>query len=324
MAYLLYKSRPEPGAVLRAGWRDSLDAIYRLPGDWRALPLPAADSAVVTDSMVRMSGSDSALRLRTVTLRRLQRGDTLAPDERRVLDASRRDTALARLAPIAGRTGDAAMTLLADAPDAARLMWPAGRGITAPFIGFSRLGSALLLRGEARALAGDAAGARADFGAVIALGHRLYAGEPSAGGVATGARLMGEGADLLGRLAAGGRDTALARRAGELKAWAARARHAPFLGFLPADTLLLLAQDSLLPRGVRVAVLESSVSSGFLGGVASIVFGPPRVLRELARDAQRTGDPVVSRAATIAERSLAQIHAAGFRGRYRMITRPPH
>jgi hypothetical protein len=325
MGYLLFRANAKPDRVLAPHWRDSLRVRYRLPEAFARLPLPAPDRAAATDAMLWPPGSDSVLRTRTLALRTLQRGEPLDAAGRAALDGVLRDTMLARLAPYAGRAGDAVLASLADPPGRPLLMWPAGAGFAVPFMGASRLGTMLLLRGEARAARGDRHGARADFGASLALGRRVYTTVPSAIGVSVGARIMGEGAAALGRLAASVRDSALARDAAAVADWTRAVRRGAFYGNLAPDTTILLAGDTALPRGVRAAALEWTVSGSVFASPWYLVRGPSRAIARQVRALQTDGDPVIARLAVIADSSVSRLASAGISGRFHLATgRPLH
>jgi hypothetical protein len=114
----------------------------------------------------------------------------------------------------------------------------------------------LTLRGWVRAARGDVAGARADLGAVMAVGEQLLRHEPTLDGLILGRAAVNLAAQGYAILARRLRDTILAARADSAQVWSAASTAASYdvLGAVP-DTAYAFARDTTLVLGWRAEAM---------------------------------------------------------------------
>ena len=181
----------------------------------------------------------------------------------------------------------------------------------------------LLIRGILRLRSGDRAGARSDIAAATTLGYRLAAREPTPLGFYVGRSAIG--ASMAGwlQLAEVLRDTALARRARAIEAWATD--DAEFISsklVAAPDSALALAGDSSLALGLRVEALRSAIG-GWLLRPRGFLFGPPRsIVEELHRQATASSDPDYAMLASIAALTAARMNLLTVTGMFREAAEP--
>ena len=156
---------------------------------------------------------------------------------------------------------------------------------------------------------------------MIALGRLAWLGEVSAFGAITGRRVIGSGAEGLSRVAAQRHDRQLAAAADSLRNWGTTPfGFVRFIGPLPPDSLLLVAGDMTLPRGVRTSALENASWGAIYQPAWRLVTGPSNALTAGARGLTHDADPVVALAAAMTERTLTRLNDMGIRNRYRVAS----
>jgi hypothetical protein len=171
----------------------------------------------------------------------------------------------------------------------------------------ARAMEALILRAYWRAAHRDGAGARADLGALIALGTLQSRREPTVVGALVGRRWVHDAARACADLADRSADSARARRCRRLFDESAHPGLLAF-GALQArpDTAALLAADTALPLGWRAEALQA-LALHALGRLRGLVFGIPRADVERLEPFLRDADPDVARLALVTRRTAERL-----------------
>jgi hypothetical protein len=297
---------------LPPGWLDSTRALGRLPALGslaleRTEPGDAAPVVGDTAGLRVVPGVDHAYRALVGTAEP-NAGDSAAWA---ALDTA---TALDRWVAAARRTDWRALDRTLAAADPA----VAGRNLLAlplPLFNHPRRAAyGLVVRGLRRAERGDAAGARGDLGAAMALGEQMARHEPTLVGVLVGRAMMSASATGWSTLAARQPDTALATRARAVKAWATG--RPTFLGAnltaLP-DSAVALARDTTVVLGLRAFAMEQLLRGGLVRPW-QLLLGPPGTVKDALRDVERDPDPELARVAAIASETARRLNALGARG----------
>lgn len=306
---------------LPVAWQDTLRAMYRLSplvDRFATVPTEPGDAA----AMLAVSPLDDIGTEAHRAVRHLLATAALTHEDSAVIRSATTGAigAAAELASRAARQSRYEPVLATDS--AQRFLQPLGRALRME--GWRRVSpavSALTLRGESRRWRGDLVGARQDFAAVIALGRLAWRHEVTSQGPYAGRRVIVSGAAGLANIARQKHDVALAAAADSLRAWGAEQLSVyRILESLTPDSLLLLAQDTLLPRGVRVSALENLCWGSIYRPYWRLVTGPSAPLIAGARALSRDPDPVVAQTAERAERTLLRLDDMGIRNRYRVAS----
>lgn len=275
-------------AVPRSGSGDGAALAYDSAAFWR----PAHDVTLLYGALTRhrpMTAADSGLWRRVAA-----------------------DTGLDRAAAFA-RMPQWNATLHATAGDTA-WVW----GVRFPaFAPLRQALQALVVRAYWRAAHRDAAGARADVGAVLSLGDQMARREPTIPGTLFGRAWVRDGARACAEFAERDADSARAGRCRRLADASGRPFFAIF-GALQAraDTAALVAADTTLPLGWRAEALQAMALHSLLR-MRGLVFGPPRAdiarLRPFLED--RDGD--LARLAALTQRTAERMRHLSLRERLR-------
>lgn len=319
--YLFYhdSSAARDRHQLPVGWRDSLRVGYTLPGAFARL-VPVAGPDGPDPATLAPMPVDSAHRGRQTLALRLARGVALQPGDDAILAGALRDTALDRYAA-ASRLGhyDVMPRLEAVASEADLLLDLNGRlQIRGQQIARGAIG--LVLRGEARLRRGNVADARADFQSALALGGLMWRTEPSLWSMFDGRRLMDGGTQGLARVAARTRDSAMTRETSAMAQWLARGNRLWFYTGTDPDTMIQVAGDSTLPRGLRIEALNNLKASS-LFSFGGITLGPAGSAGRAARALEHDSDPAVARVALLTDSALVRLKTLHPWGRWRLVTR---
>ena len=274
------------------GWADSLRSFSRLPEiGGLALPhdLDGDGAGVAHDASLRWSMPDVE-----PAYRALMGGQARAADSA-VWRAVLADTGLDRFVSAARmRRWDALDRMLARTP-------AAGRNILAlPLPAFGPIRDAtraLVIRSAMRLSRGDRARARADLGAAMGLGQRMFSREPSLMGLLVGRSMIVSAAHGWERYARATGDSALAARARSALAWETRwpMGAGAFLALAP-DTALALARDTTLALALRAEALRGVMDSWLLTP-RGMLFGVERRYRDAIRTFATDRDPDLARLA---------------------------
>jgi len=284
------RARHELGAAPE-GWMDSIRTGSRLP-DLTGLTLDRTDSG---DAAAALRALPSRPRIELAYRAIVGLRAATAEDSARWREVMA-DTALNGVVAIARRQDYRALDVsLASADSGARsnLLRMPVPNIGNPGIGNARDATrALVIRAMIRLRRGDRAGAREDLSAVTALGEQAARHEPTVLGNLIGRAQLSSAARGWERYAERTGDSALASRARDLLAWAARRPHSfSYRVMVAPDSALALARDSSLALGTRGEALSQLVVGRALTP-HGFIFGMPRremrALRELA--AQSSGD----------------------------------
>ena len=323
MAYLFMReSSRRAEHPLPAAWRDSLRESFVFPAALARLASePSGDAPIFPDVRDLVTTAEPVRDDRYVALRRLSGGIPAQAGDAATIMATLHDATLDRVvAASRARTYDARARLL-PALGRSGLFPPLGDGPLFQGSGISRGPGELVLRGEASLRRGDVRRARADFLAALAVGRMISRTEVTNADLHLGWQVMGDAAQGLARLAARTRDVGLAADAREVYDWTRRRVRYGFLTLEP-DTMVSLAADTLLPRGMRVGALVGACVASIMAHPLRIVLGPERSIRDGAHALRNDRDPVVARAAVIADSTLAELKALGPFGRIRLVSRP--
>ncbi len=231
-----------------AGWQDSIRYAGHLP-DLTGLAAERSDSGdgaqLLWDSSLQWNPPQDF----GLAFARLFSDSAATAADTALWAAVARDTALGRLARFALRREWRGLdrALAATPRDSSLLALALPRIV--PVLALER---GVLLRGLWRLRQRDLAGARADFGAVTALGEHIVRSEPTLLAVFGGRRMIANGARGWERLAAATRDTALASRAAAARAWGLSrgGRYSLLLEHVPQEAVHV-ARDTTLVLGVR-------------------------------------------------------------------------
>jgi hypothetical protein len=318
MGWLLWQQNRGPREALPVAWRDSLRELYRLPASVARLATVPTESGDAS-ALLQANHVDDAGAARMRAARHLLGSGTLTPADSAAIRGALHDSAAA-VAAAAARQSHYELAAFLDRATSPHLMPPLGPGLSmAGWLGMSRAVDALTLRGEARRWRGDRAGAKQDFAAVIALGRLAWLREVSSLGPNAGRRIMRSGAAGLARVALQSGDRRLAAEADALSAWGTPPLgYFRFIGPLPPDSLLLVAQDTALPRGVRASALENACWGSIFRPIWRLITGPSGSLMAGTRALRHDPDPVVARAAEMADSTLGLLDHMGIRNRYRV------
>lgn len=314
MGWLLWNDSRTHEARAPVAWRDSIRTIYRLPDALARLAPPTTDSGDAL-ALLRTArfGDVGGPRMRAV--RRLIGGGGLSAEDSAQILGSVRDSAAVVASSAARRSRYEPATLPDSGPT---LLEPLGRGLRLLATGEAgRAADVLMLRGEARRWRGDLAGAKQDFAAVVGLGRLVWFGD--IGAVGGGRRMMRMGAIGLARVAAQTGDRALAAAADTVRSWGSGSFGLfNLIGPLPPDSLLLVAQDTTLPRGARAWAIENACWGSVFRPIYRLLTGPSRFIMAGTRELTHDPDPVVARVAVMADSTLARLDNMGIRNRYRV------
>lgn len=319
MAYLFYQeSRAREENRLPDGWRDSLRIAYRLPDAVGRL-VPADGPPGPDPATAPPLPADTLRRGRINFALRITRGLPLLPGDDAVMVAAMRDTALERYVATA-RLGSYDVLPRLNASWTSVAKDPRNGGIvhTARVVYDGAVG--LVVRGEGQLRSNRVAAARGDFLSALALGALMWRNEPTAFDQREGRKLVDAGAAGLARLAERTRDSVLAADTREIRTWLQRSQRMWFFIGDDADTLLSVAADTLLPRGMRIEALVT-VTQVSMYKFSRIFLGPQGSAVRGVRLLEQDRDPVVARAATLADSALADLREMGVRARWRLVTR---
>lgn len=319
MGWLLYQQHRGERETIPVAWHDSLRARYRLPElVTRLATVPAESGNAWTVIQGRAGAVFDRERMRAV--RHLLAAGGLTAEDSAVVRGALRDSTAALAASAARRSRYDPEALLGGAV-APRLMPPLGPGQVGRWVRVGGVTDPLILRGEARRWRGDLQGARQDFAAVIALGKLAWFGETGGNGVITGRRVIESGAAGLARVAAQAHDPAPGSAADSLRAWGgAPIRFFSLTAWLPPESLIVVAQDTALPRDVRGSALENACWGSIYRPFWRLVTGPSGDLRAAVRALAHDADPYVARAAVMADSTLARLDDMGISNRYRVAS----
>jgi len=320
MAWLLWQQNRGEDHTIPVAWHDSLRVRYKLPElavRLAAAPAESGNAWTVIQGASRDTFSREVMR----AARHLLVPGGLTREDSATIRSALGDSTAA-LAARAARQARYEPTALLDSSSGGRLMRPLGQGL---WIGrwqrISGVTDPLVLRGEARRWRGDVAGARQDFAAVIALGRLAWYGEFSGLIATTGFRVIQDGAAGLSRLAAQQHDRNLAAAADSLRDWAVRPPDTWRLSmWLPPDSLLLIARDTALPRGVRSSAIENVCVGSLYRPFWRLVTGPSNRVQAGIRALTRDPDPYVARVAEMGDSTLSRLDRMGIRNRYRVAS----
>ena len=187
---------------------------------------------------------------------------------------------------------------------------------------FARLREAfegLIVRAYWRSAHRDEAGARADVGAVLALGEQMARREPTMPGTFFGRSWIRDGARACAELAGRGADTARASRCTRLAAASGRPYFAIF-GALQAraDTAALVAADAALPLGLRAEALQALALHSLLR-MRGLIFGPPRADIARLQPFLTDRDADLARMAAVTQRTAERLRHMSIRNRLRAM-----
>jgi hypothetical protein len=272
-------------ALARAprGWLDSIRATARVP-DVSAFALARTEdgdgSAVAYDTTARWQAPPQF----PAAFGTLTRDRPATAADSALWRTVAADTALDRFVAAARLRGWDATTRATRGPDTLNIF-----ALQLPRLNGARLAcQGLIMRARMRLGRRDAAGARTDLAAAVALGEQLARREPTLLGALTGKRILAEALRAYGVLAAATGDSALARAARPVEAWAGE-RRGTNLTLLEAapDSALVLAADTAIPLGWRSEALTATLFSDLLR-IRGLIFGVPAstiaALQPFARD----------------------------------------
>lgn len=320
-AYLFLSTGPPKSPRRQAGWHDSLRVHYALPPEIAELaPLLASDSGSGSD-LGRQRWNHAAA-TRSAAVQRLVRSLAHQPADDSALAQVLGDTTLGAAIAASHNAWYEVLGRFSDSAGRTRLFAPAGPGPLMVGRWNANGAMGLILRGTFELRRGDRARAREDFLAALRLGRLIWRSEPEFFGLNSGYTTIHNAGWALGQLAAATRDTALQRRSAAIAAWMPFGR-GQLVGYLPADTLLMAAADTALPRGLRVEMIEIACQKSIFEPIVRLLLGPKRSLHQEAQVLARDPDPVMARIGAIADSSLAALSSKGPVGRYRLLTHPP-
>ena len=310
------KNHVEP---LAADWQVKFRAAYTPPPEL-AMLLPA-QGPIEADPSATMPVLDTTHRGRQSLAQRLARGLAMQPGDKAILDGTLRDTALDRVAALARMSGyDVMHRLRTTRPE--QLIGPRADLLSPQNFRVARNAMDLTLRGEARLRARDLRGARSDFTAATAIGAALWRTEMSLWDLRNARGLIGAGAQGLVRLGAAARDTALARRASVVTAWVDSSRSAWFQLWEFPDSMLIIAADTGLPRGIRAQAIADLTAASIVTP-SRIISGPQESVMEGVRSLRSDRDSALAFVAGIADSTLRAYDRMWPLGRFRYLSRGP-
>jgi hypothetical protein len=273
-------------ALARApqGWLDSMRATARVP-DLSAFALPRTvdgdGSVAAYDSAWRWTPPPRFLEAYGT----LTRGRPASAADSALWRAVAADAALDQFVAAARMRGWGATARAVQGADSLYAIF----AIQVPRLNGARLAcQGLVMRARVRLGRRDVAGARTDLAAAVSLGEQMARREPALLGALTGRRILADALRTYGLLAAATADSALARAARPLEAWAS-VRRGTNLTLLEAapDSALVLAADTTVPLGWRSEAFSAMLFSDLLR-MRGLVFGVPTAtitaLRRFAQD----------------------------------------
>jgi hypothetical protein len=170
----------------------------------------------------------------------------------------------------------------------------------------------LRIRAEERLARRDLAGARADLGALVALGEQMLRHEPTSTGMGIGGQAIRLALAPYADLARATRDTSAAAHVRRLEAWAGVQ---PVLGTVPGlyyavpDSAFKMAVYTSLALGWRRFALVAFLTAHLLRPSA-VVLGFPGSALDTLRSLTRDANPDFARVASVAVRTVEQTNRA--------------
>lgn len=301
-----------------AGWMDSIRWSARLAPEALALALPrsedgnAAAMLLSTDSGNTWAAPDHL----TEAYNAQTAGRQLTGDEAAARRAILADTSLDRFVRAAKQGRWESLDIAISRSDTAVAHNVFIMAI--PRFGNTRaVAYGLAIRSRMRLERGDRAAALEDARAAIGLGELMARREPWLIGHLVGRALIRIGAAELAHYGAATRDSALARQAAALEAWA-KGRPGRLYTALAAspDSALIIAHDTSLALGWRAEAMFSLLR---VYRARSILFGPSDQVIEQLDALSRDSDPDFARLAGMFKATAEWINDMGPRGRFDLM-----